>query len=221
MAIDWGEPNASYNTTPTHHERHEGVPNGDEIAGSALFLLVTHVREERASDETLASLARNPTTHPLSALISGTCASSFSSFVYCFRPPGQLVIWSRHWGRPNKDGQKDVIMPSDATSFHACLSCYGELARLHLALESAQLYAFNFTQRIPKSYKILLPWSSYTFKLLFRFMDGWLIFRYFTIACRGFKLFSANYILGLIRSLQNSVSANVLIFVLQEKVRVH
>ena len=81
-----------YNTIPTHHERHEGVPNGDEIAGSALFLLVTHVREERASDETLASLARNPTTHPLSALISGTCASSFSSFVYCFRPPGQLVI---------------------------------------------------------------------------------------------------------------------------------
>ena len=93
------------------------------------------------------------------------------------------------------------------------------MLRLHLASESAQLYAFSFTQRIPKSYKILLPWSSYTFKLLFRFMDGWLIFRYFTIACRGFKLFSANYILGLIRSLQNSVSANVLIFVLQEKVR--
>jgi hypothetical protein len=120
--------------------------------------LVSHITQRRGLD--------------LSAMISGTRASSFSSFVYCFRPPGQLAIWSRHWGRPNKDGQKDGIMPSDATSFHACLSCYGELARLHLASESAQLYAFNFTQRIPKSYKILSPWSSYTFKLLFRFMDG-------------------------------------------------
>jgi hypothetical protein len=69
-----------------------GRPQRDEIAGSALLLLVTQVREERASDETVASLTHNPTTRPLSALISGTRASSFSSFVYCFRPPGQLAI---------------------------------------------------------------------------------------------------------------------------------
>jgi hypothetical protein len=65
--------------TPIWHSDYQGIPNDDEITGLTLFLLATEVREERASDEILASLARNPKSQPLSTLISCTCASSFFS----------------------------------------------------------------------------------------------------------------------------------------------
>ena len=80
-----------YNTIPTHHERHEGVPNGDEIAGSALFLLVPQVREKNELATRHSLVSHVTQRRGLSQLRSPVPAPPV--FLLLFIVSGRQVSW--------------------------------------------------------------------------------------------------------------------------------